>query len=205
MTMKFLITLLAIIFLAACVGDFQCPCVRPHSNAAQRANDARLRAVEISTPCGRGSGVIISPSRVLTAEHVVQCKGIEIIDSDGKRPAKVISRTSITDMAVLEITKGPMLRAPHVRRGVAPEVGDTVCVHSTLPMERWRCHMVERRGRNLGSDMIVDMPIEPGNSGGAVYNMDGDLVGLAVGVFLCRNGQFCAAAVTSKLPHWEEL
>jgi S1-C subfamily serine protease len=160
------------------------------------ATGTRLVSVE-----GLGSGVLVSADgRVLTAAHVVQtADAVAVKFLDGETlGASVVYSEPAADVALLQLQRAP--RAPEVARlgdSDTVNVGDQVFVVGaplgighTLTVG----HVSGRRGPDVGpGDMRMaeyfqtDAAISPGNSGGPLFNMSGDVVGI-VSHILSRSG-----------------
>src|SRR5262245_48501593 len=137
---------------------------------------------------GLGSGVVVRPDGyILTNNHVVERADQLSVDmSDGRTfKAKVVGTDPATDLAVVKIegTKLPTLPlgdSEALRVGdVVLAVGNPLGVGQTVTMG-----IVSAKGRATGGgdsyeDFIqTDAPINQGNSGGALVNTRGELVGI---------------------------
>jgi S1-C subfamily serine protease len=140
-----------------------------------------------------GSGVIVDPEGyVLTNDHVIQAASeITITFQDGRQvPAKVVGADSLSDLAVLKLEgKGPW---PYVPFGssdglligeTAIAIGNPFGLNSTVT-----AGVISAVGRALNSpeddevhytDFVqTDAANNPGNSGGALLNSLGELIGI---------------------------
>ncbi len=133
-----------------------------------------------------GSGVVIdSTGYVLTNNHVVaHAQDIRVMLHDGRvARARVIGTDPLTDLAVLKVDAGHL---PAIRLATRkPSVGDVVLaignplgIGQTVTMG-----IVSATRRQLGPDnpetfIQTDAAINFGNSGGALVNTDGQLVGI---------------------------
>lgn len=140
-----------------------------------------------------GSGVIIdAEGRIVTNNHVVQgAQQINVQLSDGRDAvAKVVGRDPDTDLAVLEIDLDDLPTMP-LGRSDTLRVGDVVlAIGNPVGIGQTVTHgIVSAKGRgqlNLATfeDFIqTDAAINIGNSGGALVNLDGELVGINTAVF----------------------
>ncbi|MET0331560.1 MAG: trypsin-like peptidase domain-containing protein, partial [Dyella sp.] len=133
-----------------------------------------------------GSGVIVSAQGyVLTNNHVIaNANDIQVLLYDGRvAKATVVGADQETDLAVLKIDASN-LPVAHINK-LPPRVGDVVLaignpfgLNQTVTMG-----IVSAIGRQLSNasaeDFIqTDAAINLGNSGGALVNSDGDLVGI---------------------------
>jgi serine protease Do len=139
---------------------------------------------------GKGSGVIVTASgRILTNSHVIDgADDIMVTLHDGTEvPAKIIGKDPRADLAVLQLEgRFPALRpipwgdSAQLRLGeIVLAVGDGLGVGKSVSMG-----IVSAKGRSLPGlvdyqDFIqTDAAINQGNSGGALVNLRGELVGI---------------------------
>jgi serine protease DegQ len=141
---------------------------------------------------GLGSGVIVSEQGyILTNHHVVESVDqIEVALSDSRKvPAKVVGTDPETDLAVLkiEVQKLPAItfgRAEQLRVGdVVLAIGNPFGVGQTVTFG-----IVSGLGRNIGiatfeNFIQTDASIHPGNSGGALVDVRGNLVGVNTAIY----------------------
>lgn len=136
-----------------------------------------------------GSGVLLSEDGyIVTNHHVInQVQNIRIALWDGRiTPARVVGSDPETDLAVLKVDLSglpvaPILEGHEVRVGdVVLAIGNALGLSHTVTMG-----IVSATGRNelrsqLYEDFIqTDAAINAGNSGGALINAEGDLVGIS--------------------------
>lgn len=136
---------------------------------------------------GVGSGFIISPDGlILTNAHVVDGAEEVTVKLSDKRefPAKVLGADARTDVAVLKIEATGL---PAVRIGDAgkTEVGEWVAaIGSPFGLESTvTAGIVSAKSRNLPDERLVpfiqtDVAVNPGNSGGPLFNLAGEVVGI---------------------------
>ena len=136
---------------------------------------------------GQGSGFIVSSDGlILTNAHVVRdVKEVTVKLSDRREfKAKVLGADPVTDIAVLRIdAKG----LPTVRLGDPKQlqVGDPVlAIGSPFGFEQTATQgIVSAKGRSLPGDAAVpfiqtDAAVNPGNSGGPLFDGSGAVVGI---------------------------
>ena len=141
-----------------------------------------------------GSGVIMdSRGFVLTAHHVVSgVDAIHVALQDGRRMgAQLVGSDLLTDLAVLRIDADNLPVIPQ-NDDIQPRVGDVVLaignpynlgqsVTQGIISATGRAGLAERTG-GLGSGysdfLQMDAAINEGNSGGALVNARGELVGI---------------------------
>lgn len=167
----------------------------------------------VSLP-GLGSGVLISgDGKVLTAAHVVQAADYVSVEfTDGKRvSAHVIASYPPADVALLQLEATPAEAVP-ARLGDSDkmQVGDDIFVigapfglsHSLTVGHVSGRHLSEESVGGLSKVELfqTDAAINQGNSGGPMFNMDGEVVGI-VSRIVSRSGGFegVGFAVTSNV------
>ncbi len=140
-----------------------------------------------------GSGVIISDDGfVVTNNHVIEdATNIEVVMNDNQRfYAKLVGTDPSTDLALLKIKAHNL---PFVKYGdsdlVTPgewvlAIGNPFDLNSTVT-----AGIVSAKARNIGilrdrsnlqveSFIQTDAAVNPGNSGGALVNLNGELIGI---------------------------
>ncbi len=152
--------------------------------------------VVIRTDQGQGSGCLVDPAgRILTNYHVVEgAREVEVRLVDGRIvPVRSLgSIDPIHDLAVLVVDL-PRDWRPHVLRLGNPETareGDEVLtVGAPLGLEASVTNgVISGLRTNQGRREIqITAPISPGNSGGALVNRQGELIGLPTSTM--RSGQ----------------
>src|SRR6476660_5607523 len=133
-----------------------------------------------------GSGVIVSSEGyVLTNNHVVEeADDIELGLADGRRMrASVRGSDPESDLAVLKVD-GKNLPVITFGQLENVQVGDTVLAIGS-PFALGRSHL----GINRFEDFIqTDAAVNPGNSGGALVDSSGNLVGINSAIFSQSGG-----------------
>jgi len=143
-----------------------------------------------------GSGFVVSPEGlIVTNNHVIEgADEIEIEFFSGKTlPAKVIGKDDKTDIAVLKVESEEPL--PFVKFGDSDQsrVGDWVLALGNPLGQGFSAStgIVSARNRALSGtydDFIqTDAAINRGNSGGPLFNMDGEVIGVNTAI-LSPNG-----------------
>lgn len=138
---------------------------------------------------GLGSGVIIeSNGTILTNNHVVNGASQVKVDLPDRRTftAKVVGTDEASDLAVLKIEASnlptlPLGDSDRVRVGdVVLAIGNPLGLRQTVTSG-----IISAKGRQTGvSDgsfedfLQTDAPINHGNSGGALVNLNGELIGI---------------------------
>ncbi|WP_439881367.1 Do family serine endopeptidase [Pontibacter sp. MBLB2868] len=155
---------------------------------------------------GSGSGVIIaSNGYIITNNHVIdKADKIEVVMDDKRKfEATLVGTDPTTDIALLKIEADKL---PTVRYGNSDDlqvgewvlaVGNPMNLTSTVT-----AGIVSAKGRNINilrtsqnrdlsveSFIQTDAAVNPGNSGGALVNLNGDLVGINTAI-ASQTGQF---------------
>jgi Do/DeqQ family serine protease len=152
---------------------------------------------------GYGSGVIItSNGYIVTNNHVIEgSQEIEVTLNDKKAyDAELIGRDPSTDLAVLKIKRDnlPFLRygnSDALRLGEwVLAIGNPYNLTSTVT-----AGIISAKARNINiqadqmaieSFIQTDAAVNPGNSGGALVNTRGELVGINAAIASPRTGTF---------------
>ncbi len=146
---------------------------------------------------GLGSGFIISADGlILTNAHVVrEAKDVTVKLADRREfTAKVLGSDPATDIAVLRIKATGL---PTVRLGDARslEVGDPVlAIGQPYGLEQTATQgIVSAKGRSLPGDAVVpfiqtDAAVNPGNSGGPLFDGSGSVVGINAQIYSQSGG-----------------
>ena len=158
----------------------------PRGNYSPRGNNQ-----EQEYSVGAGSGVIISPEGyIVTNNHVIdEADHIEVVLNDNRKfTAKVIGRDPNTDIALVKIEAKDLTflswgNSETLKLGEwVLAVGNPFNLTSTVT-----AGIVSAKSRSIGiisgqlpleSFIQTDAAVNPGNSGGALVNANGDLVGI---------------------------
>jgi serine protease Do len=136
---------------------------------------------------GIGSGFIVSPDGyILTNAHVVDdAKSVQVKLTDRREfTAKVVGTDPKSDIALIKIDAADL---PVVRIGHSHDlkVGQwVVAVGSPFGFENSvTAGIVSATSRSLGDDSYVpfiqtDVAVNPGNSGGPLFDLDGEVIGI---------------------------
>ncbi len=155
--------------------------------------DVEPAVVAVLTDAGEGSGVVWRPEGLLlTNHHVVDgARSVEVAFADGKRAAaQIVATDPLTDLALLRTDRQSLPAASFAED--LPVVGElAVAIGNPLGFENTvTAGIISGLHRSIpGSaprtqaliDLIqTDAAISPGNSGGALVDGDGDVVGINV-------------------------
>lgn len=145
-----------------------------------------------------GSGVIVrSNGIIVTNAHVVKgADELKVVLNDRREfEAKVIAQDEETDLAVLRIdTQGEVMPTLRVGADVEPEIGDIVlAIGNPFGVgQTVTSGIISALGRTNVSDISsaiqTDAAVNPGNSGGALVNLQGDLIGVNTAIFSRSGG-----------------
>lgn len=137
---------------------------------------------------GLGSGFVISEDGyVVTNNHVVdKAEDIQVILEDGKKyKADIVGKDAKTDIALLKIEPETGLQAVTLGNSDNLKIGDWVmAIGNPFGLGYTvTAGIVSAKGRSLGlgayDDFIqTDAPLNPGNSGGPLFNLNGEVVGV---------------------------
>ncbi len=146
---------------------------------------------------GTGSGFIISADGlILTNHHVVEgADEIKVRLTDNREfTGKVLGSDAKTDIAVVKIDAKDL---PYLTMGNSDElkVGEWVAaIGSPFGLDNTvTSGIVSAKSRKLPSDQYVpfiqtDVAVNPGNSGGPLFNMKGEVVGINSQIFSTSGG-----------------
>lgn len=146
---------------------------------------------------GTGSGFIISADGlILTNHHVVDgADEIKVRLTDNREfTGKVLGSDAKTDIAVVKIEAKDL---PYLTMGNSDElkVGEWVAaIGSPFGLDNTvTSGIVSAKSRKLPSDQYVpfiqtDVAVNPGNSGGPLFNMKGEVVGINSQIFSTSGG-----------------
>jgi S1-C subfamily serine protease len=161
------------------------------------------------TDQGAGTGIVVRPDGyIVTNFHVVQdASRIRVALPDGKSyDAQVVGLDIVTDLAILKIDAQNLPTATFGDSD-ALKVGDWVlALGNALALKGGptvTLGIVSARGRTVNTergqlyDMIqTDAPINDGNSGGPLVNLNGEVIGISTAIL--RDAQGIGFAVSSK-------
>ncbi len=145
-----------------------------------------------------GSGFIIDPAGyIVTNNHVIEgADEITVILSDGtSMPATLIGTDDKTDLALLKVNSKQPLTVAKFGDSDKSRVGDLVmAIGEPFGLaETVTTGIISARNRDINSgpydDYIqTDAPINKGNSGGPLFNMDGEVIGINSAIYSPSGG-----------------
>ena len=149
---------------------------------------------------GTGSGVLVSPTEIMTASHVVQAAGEILVEfPSGERIRALVTASSPgQDVALLQLVAPTTAQPLPLGDSDAMAVGDRVFVvgapfgqgHTlTVGYVSARRRSDDLLGGTTSVEFIqTDAAINPGNSGGPMFNMQGEVVGIVSHILTLTGG-----------------
>jgi len=145
-------------------------------------------AVASDPPKSSGSGVVVSSTGlILTAAHVVtDSSKFSVITANGTKSAKVVQIDTANDVALLQCD-GTFTPVP-VRPSQSVKLGEPVFTigFPDILVQGFSPKMTRGDISSLSGiqddirDWQISVPVQPGNSGGGLFDKHGNLVGLVV-------------------------
>jgi len=148
---------------------------------------------------GTGSGVIISPDGyIVTNNHVIEgAREISITTNDNRiLPATLVGTDSKTDIALLKVETETDF--PYVTFGNSDDakvgewvlaIGNPFNLTSTVTAGIISAKSRDLTGRYEQAFIQTDAAVNPGNSGGALVNINGELIGINTAI-TSRTGSY---------------
>jgi serine protease Do len=145
-----------------------------------------------------GSGFVIDPSGiVITNNHVIgDANDIVVIFTDGRKlKATIVGKDSKVDVAVLKVESDKPLKTVKFGDSDKMRVGDGVmAVGNPFGLgETVTAGIVSARNRNIDSGpyddfLQTDASINKGNSGGPLFNLQGEVIGINTAILSPSGG-----------------
>ena len=162
----------------------------------------KVRDQQVTSAGGLGSGVIVDKQGlIITAAHVVESANeVSVKLQNGTTfPADVISSSSPADVALLKLRiVPPNLKPATIGNSSASKIGDQILIIGA-PRGLEHSLSVGYISRKMKKNMIsngemagfiqTDASINQGNSGGPMFNMKGEIIGI-VSFILTNSGGF---------------
>jgi serine protease Do len=165
-----------------------------------------------------GSGFVIDPSGVIiTNNHVISdANEVTVIFNDGQKlKAEVLGKDQKVDVAVLKVKPEKPLKAVKFGDSDKARVGDWVlAVGNPFGLGgSVTAGIVSARNRNIDSGpydnyIQTDASINKGNSGGPLFNLDGEVIGINTAILSPSGGSVgigFATPANTVLPVIEQL
>jgi TPR repeat protein/V8-like Glu-specific endopeptidase len=157
--------------------------VSVHASAAPGSSSRQSKKYKNS-----GTGWVISPGYIVTNQHVVhRARSVEVIMANGEKiAAKVVAADNGNDLAVLSVASAGLLPPGLPLAKKAVSAGEEVfTIGFPLPGDMGqRAKLTDgiiNADSGLGDDpryYQISVPIQPGNSGGPLLNMRGEVIGI---------------------------
>ncbi|MEO1058268.1 MAG: serine protease [Actinomycetota bacterium] len=191
---------------AACAGTT--PAGEPSTTPPHTGPDVlTLRAQACERPQPRnGAAVVVTPELAATAAHLVE-GNLRSLEVDG-RPARVVAIDTDGDLALLVLSAEPTGSTTATLR--SPEPGAATVITPTARVEAEVVDVVTLRVDNRGDDRVderrsakLDIDVQPGDSGSALIDEQGRLVGIitlrrpAAGVSYATSAEELAALLAA--------
>ncbi|MEM7197124.1 MAG: DegQ family serine endoprotease, partial [Pseudomonadota bacterium] len=145
-----------------------------------------------------GSGFILDPDGIIiTNNHVIEGSDEILVrlSDDREFSAEIVGRDARTDIAVLKIEAKETLPFAKFGQSDKSRVGDwVIAIGNPLGLGGTvTAGIISARGRDISSgpydDYIqTDAPINSGNSGGPLFNMQGEVIGINTAIFTRTGG-----------------
>lgn len=203
--MSRIIALLSFLFLLSCVSPHPAPSSKFATSAAQALYEASVR-IHVTCPEGRyvGSGVVISRNQIVTAKHVMECGNGSIPTKvEGRfydnRRVNLVHQWSHKDRDVSIVIgthwkkDGKIVESedPFAFPRIAPvslkplKIDQEVCFlggGGDYSLILKKCGPISNFStkKETEGEIRISMLVVGGNSGGPVFDMQGNLVGIIV-------------------------
>jgi serine protease Do len=145
-----------------------------------------------------GSGFVVDPSGiVITNNHVIaDADEITVVFTDGKRlKAEIVGRDQKTDLAVLQVKSDKPLKAVKFADSDKVRLGEwVIAIGNPFSLGgSVTAGIVSARNRDINSGpydnyIQTDAAINRGNSGGPLFNLDGDVIGVNTAIISPSGG-----------------
>ena len=168
-----------VIFLTGCGEDYSSPEIKDIVNKYGNT------VVLIQTQTSQGSGVIINNNgQIVTNRHVIDNakSGFVKLTNGSYFPIEaVLAKDDNLDLAIVKIDANDLNAAKISSTGTS-QVGETIiAIGNPLGLENTVTEgIISSLERDVnGTKMLqISAPISPGNSGGGLFNLQGELIGI---------------------------
>lgn len=159
----------------------------------QELAEERRRRVEAEQKSGAddassGTGFTVAPGHIVTNQHVVAgCTRVDVVSADGRRTGMVVDSDELVDLALVRTT-GLGGNIASLRRPGSVRLGEPAYAFG-FPLAGLLSDsgnftngvVSSLRGlRESASEIQITTPVQPGNSGGAVIDASGQVIGVVV-------------------------
>ena len=173
----------------------------------RRGEDPRDQPRRVSS---LGSGVVVDPSGIIVTNNHVIGEADEIyanFNNGMKLKAEIVGRDTKTDIAVLRVKPDKPLKAASFGDSDKLRVGDWVmAIGNPFGLGgSLTVGVISARNRNINAGpfddfLQTDAAINRGNSGGPLFNMDGEIIGINTAIISPSGGSIgIGFAIPSKI------
>ena len=172
-----------------------------------------------------GSGFVLDPSGlIVTNNHVIEGADeiiINFVDGTKLKVEKVVGRDPKTDIALLKVTPKKPLKAVPLGASAKMRVGDwVIAIGNPFGLGgSVTLGIISAKQRDINSGpyddyLQTDASINKGNSGGPLFNMDGEVIGINTAIISPTGGSIgigfsvpsdTVATVVDQLKQWGEV
>ena len=150
---------------------------------------AETRGRVASQSNSSGTGFAVASGLLVTNQHVVAgCQKLEVLSRDGRRAARVLDADGLVDLALLRVTglggnTAAIRRSGSVRLGEAAYAFGFPLTGLLSEAGNFTSGVVSslRGMRDSANHIQISTPVQPGNSGGALVDASGSVIGVVVG------------------------
>lgn len=136
-----------------------------------------------------GTGFAVAPGLLVTNQHVVAgCTRVDVLSPDGRRAGAVVDTDELVDLALVRVTGlgggvASLRRPGSVRLGEAAYAFGFPLSGLLSDNGNFTNGVVSglRGLRESATEIQVTTPVQPGNSGGALVDATGNVIGVVVG------------------------
>ena len=160
------------------------------------ARNLKSISVEIAHRCGGGSGLIWRDGGlIVTNSHVIRDKFVDVKLKDRTFKGKVIARDRSLDLAAIEVD-AKQLPVPKIGNSRSLQQGEVVLAMGSP----WgfsgtlTAGVIYSLNQKDDSSIAADIRLAPGNSGGILANVWGEVIGINTAIY-----QNLALAIPSHL------
>lgn len=164
------------------------------SSFVEKTGAIEKATVTIRSPGGHGSGFVISsPGYILTNQHVVgENQEVLVVHNGIEQRAAVVRSRPGRDVALLRLESSMNMQSLPIETGQV-KLGEDIYVVGTPLFEKLdfsitRGIISARRTLNNMSYYQTDAAVNPGNSGGPVFNKSGNVIGITVSGMFTDDG-----------------
>lgn len=150
------------------------------------AGTALLIANHTMAMAASGTGFVVAPGIIVTNDHVIDsCSSVEIVSADGRRPAIIVDREPVIDLALLRVY-GMNSEIAALRSSIPAQLGEDVMVFG-FPLTGALSstgnfttgNVSSLRGLNDSAGILqITAPVQPGNSGGPILDDHARVIGI---------------------------